>query len=58
MGYWVTPPADETTQDPAELDRATEALPLPHRLRLLSETADLVSDVAEQVRATESMFEG
>ena len=58
MGYWVTPVPDQSAQDPAELDRATQALPLAHRLRLLTEAADLVTDVAEQVRATERMFEG
>lgn len=57
MGYWVTPQADQTDQDPAALDRVTQALPMTQRVSLLSEIADLVSDVGEQVRATESMFE-
>ena len=58
MGYWVTPLPDHVDQDPAELDRATQALPLAHRVTLISEAADLVTDVAAQVRATDSMFEG
>ncbi len=58
MGYWVTPQPEPHDQDPALLDRVAHALPLAQRVTLLSEIADLVADVGEQVRATESMFEG
>jgi HD-like signal output (HDOD) protein len=56
MGYWVTrrPGPD---QDPAELERVLQPLPLTLRLTLLSEASDLATDVVEQVRATESMFD-
>lgn len=57
MGYWVTPLHEQADQDPALLDRAAQALPMTQRVTLLSEAADLVADVGEQVRATESMFE-
>ncbi len=57
MGYWVTPLPAQRDQDPAQLDRLTHALPLAQRVTLLSEGADLIADVGEQVRATESMFE-
>lgn len=57
MGYWVTPLPHLADQDPAELDRVARALPLTQRVTLLSEIVDLVADVDEQVRATESMFE-
>ena len=58
MGFWVTPQPEPHDQDPALLDRVAHALPLAQRVTLLSEIADLVADVGEQVRATESMFEG
>jgi hypothetical protein len=58
MGYWVTPLPVPVDQDPAQLDRVAQALPLAQRVTLLSEIADLVADVGEQVRATESTFEG
>lgn len=58
MGYWVTPLPVPVDQDQAQLDLAAQALPLTQRVTLLSEIADLVADVGEQVRATESMFEG
>lgn len=57
MGYWVTPLPDRADQDPAQLDKAAQALPMTQRVTLLSEAADLVADVGEQVRATDSMFE-
>ncbi len=58
MGYWVTPVPSLRDLDPVQLDRVGQALPLAQRVTLLSEIADLVADVGEQVRATESMFEG
>lgn len=57
MGYWVTPPPDGEADASAPLDGLALALPLTERVTLLSEAADLVADIAEQVRATESMFE-
>jgi len=57
MGYWVTPLPEGLDQDPAELDRVTRALPLAQRVTLVSEAPDLIADVGEQVRATESMFD-
>lgn len=57
MGYWVTPVRSLADQDPVQLDRVGQTLPLAQRVTLLSEIADLVADVGEQVRATESMFE-
>ncbi len=57
MGYFVTPLPDERSQDPVQLERVTQALPIAQRVTLLSEVADLIADVGEQVRATESMFE-
>lgn len=57
MGYWVTPLPGGQQQDGAELDRLVQALPLAQRVTLVSEADDLVADVAEQVRATESMFD-
>ena len=57
MGYWVTPLPGQIDQDPAQLDRVSLALPLAQRMVLLSQVADLVADVGEQVRATESIFD-
>lgn len=57
MGYWVTPVPSLADQDPVALDRVARSLPLAQRLTLLSEVHDLVTDVEEQVRATESMFD-
>jgi HD-like signal output (HDOD) protein len=56
LGFWVTrPPGPD--QDPAQLERVLQPMPLTQRLTLLSEAADLATDVIEQVRATESMFD-
>lgn len=57
MGYWVTPLPDQAGQDAAELDRASLSLPPAQRMVLLGQIDHVVADVAEQVRATESMFE-
>lgn len=57
MGYWVTPAPDSVDQDPAVLERIAMRLPITQRATLLGDVADLVADVGEQVRATESMFE-
>jgi hypothetical protein len=57
MGYWVTPLPGDADRDPAVLERIAQRLPLAQRATLLGEVADLVADVGEQVRATESMFE-
>lgn len=56
MGHWVTPVPERADQDPAALERIAQTLPLAQRVTLLSEIADVATDVGEQVRATESMF--
>lgn len=57
MGYWVTPRPGQRDHDPDTLEQAAIALPLAQRRTLMSEIADLAQDVADQVRATEAMFE-
>jgi len=57
MGYWVTPVAGQRDADPARLEVVLDGLPLTQRLALQSEMPEVVADVAEQVRATDSMFE-
>lgn len=58
MGFWVTPPAVREMDEPVAIDSLVVPLPLAQRVTLLSEAADLVTDVDEQVRSTESMFQG
>lgn len=58
MGFWVTPPSEQEMKAPPAIDSLVLPLPLAQRVTLLSEAADLVSDVDEQVRSTESMFQG
>lgn len=58
MGYWVTPQPELPDRDPARLDHMALSLSLAQRITLLSEIADLVTDVSAQVQATESMFAG
>lgn len=58
MGFWVTPPSDAEMKTPPDMESLVLPLPLTQRVTLLSEAADLVTDVDEQVRSTESMFQG
>ncbi|MEP7116938.1 MAG: HDOD domain-containing protein [Acidobacteriota bacterium] len=58
MGFWVTPPSDYEMKAPVSIETLVLPLPLAQRVTLLSEAEDLVNDVDEQVRSTESMFEG
>ena len=58
MGFWVTPPSEQETKTPVAVESLVLPLPLTQRVTLISEVEDLVADVDEQVRSTESMFEG
>ncbi len=57
MGFWVTPPSDAALDSPPPLDDLAQPLPLAQRVTLLSEAADLLADVAAQVRSTERLFQ-
>ncbi len=57
MGFWVTPPSEAEMKTPPDIARLVLPLPLAQRVTLVSEAADLVADVDEQVRSTESMFQ-
>lgn len=57
MGYWVTPRRQED-KHLATLDTLLlERVPIAQRALLLGEAPQLITDIDEQVRATESMFE-
>ena len=58
MGFWVTPPPEEEVTTPVAIESLMLPLPLTQRVTLLSEAEDLVTDVDEQVRSTESLFQG
>ncbi len=62
MGFSVAAPSHLPAGaglDPrAEVDRIMQPLAIAHRATLISEIADLVADVDEQVSATESVFRG
>lgn len=58
MGFWVTAPSEQEMKDPPAIDTLVLPLPLAQRVTLVSEAADLVSDVDEQVRSTQSLFQG
>ena len=58
MGFWVTPPSEQEMKTPVAIEGLVLPLPLTQRVTLLSEVEGLVADVDEQVRSTESMFEG
>ena len=57
MGFWVTPPGEQDEHASTEFDHLLQALPVAQRVTLVSEMDDLVADVDEQVRSTESMFQ-
>ncbi|HUU35659.1 MAG TPA: HDOD domain-containing protein [Vicinamibacterales bacterium] len=58
MGFWVTAPSEEEMKAPPAIDSLLLPLPLVQRMTLLSEAAELITGVDEQVRSTESMFQG
>jgi putative nucleotidyltransferase with HDIG domain len=58
MGFWVTAPSEQEMKNPVPIESLVLPLPLTQRVTLLSEADDLVTDVDEQVRSTESMFQG
>lgn len=58
MGFWVTPPPDDEVMAPVPPEHLVLPLPLAQRVTLLSEAADLVADVNEQLSSTESVFQG
>ncbi len=57
MGFWVTPPGDCERQTPPMISDLVLPLPVAQRITLASEVDELVADVEEQVRSTESMFQ-
>lgn len=57
MGYWVTPRADREVLSVPLLDGLLLRLPAVQRATLVGDAPQLIHDVDEQVRATESMFE-
>lgn len=58
MGFWVTPPSDDELKAPPDLDGLVQPLPLAQRVTLVSEAAQLVAAVEDQVNATERLFQG
>jgi hypothetical protein len=54
----VTVPSEQEMKNPVPIESLVLPLPLTQRVTLLSEADDLVTDVDEQVRSTESMFQG
>jgi putative nucleotidyltransferase with HDIG domain len=57
MGYWVTSSSGRQDQSLLLLDGVLQRLPAVQRATLVGDAPQLIRDVAEQVRATESMFE-